>query len=387
MKGLPMKKQYLSLVVAFALTLIGTNALASGNELAYKRVGELDTLLAASIASGDLIPIWDASTNKVKSVDATAFPYGGGAITLDDGSGASPSLILKDGTDETATFSKVDAGYLTLTTDATDGLNILTGSLKVGNGVPTNTVNGEDAYVEGGLEVDGATLLDGAVNMTSTIAIGGTGMTSTAAELNYNDVTTLGTLAASKAWTSDASLDTIVPTGGLATFQSGSGLTLNTGSVLVVEGATVNKQQLALPGRATIYICGDGTTINNNTVYYGPSMVPVAGAGRVCDITQVGNVTEATADEKAFDATAFQVLSMDCLTADPGAAGVSFTLRSAAAATTPSVTCTTANTKLGCTANVQTTTAIASGATIAIAAASTGNQGATPFSCAVQVAY
>lgn len=142
-----------------------------------------------------------------------------------------------------------------------------------------------------------------------------------------------------------------------------------------------------LTGRAVITICGDGTTINNNTVYYGPSMVPVASGERTCDITASGNATEATADAPAFDSTAFQVLSMDCLTADPGAAGVSFTLRNNAAATVPSVTCSVANTKLGCTTNTGTTTAIAAGNPIAIAAASTGNQGTTPFSCQIHVAY
>lgn len=170
-------------------------------------------------------------------------------------------------------------------------------------------------------------------------------------------------------------------------FGSGSTLQIDSGATLKVEGNTVNPKQLSLPGRATIYICGDGTTINNNTVYYGPSMVPVAGAGRTCDITQTGNVTEATADAPAFNSTAFQVLSMDCLTADPGAAGVSFTLRNNAAATVPSVTCSVANSKLGCTANVQTTTIIAAGNPISIAAASSGDQGTTPFSCAVNVAY
>jgi hypothetical protein len=168
---------------------------------------------------------------------------------------------------------------------------------------------------------------------------------------------------------------------------SGGTLQIDSGATVKVGGATVNPAQLSLPGRAIIHICGDGTTINNNTVYYGPSMVTVAGAGRVCDITQAGNVTEATADAPAFDNTAFQVLSMDCLTADPGAAGVTFTLRDGAAATVPSVACTVANTKLGCTANVQTTTAIAAGHAIAIAASSTGNQGTTPFSCAINVAY
>lgn len=72
-----------------------------------------------------------------------------GTVTLDDGTGASPSFVLQDETNETATFSKVDAGRLTLTTDASDGFNVLTGSLFVGNGVPGQTINGEDLYVEG----------------------------------------------------------------------------------------------------------------------------------------------------------------------------------------------------------------------------------------------
>ncbi len=139
--------------------------------------------------------------------------------------------------------------------------------------------------------------------------------------------------------------------------------------------------------RVDITICGDGTTINNNTVYYGPSQVPVANAIRTCDTTQVGNVTEATADAPAFTAQAFQVTGMDCLTADPGASGVSFTLRSAAAATVPSVTCSVANTATSCSTNIATTTAIASGAAIAIAAASAGNQGSTPFACTIHALY
>lgn len=213
------------------------------------------------------------------------------------------------------------------------------------------------------------------------------GLTSSATELNYLDITTLGLAQASKALTFDTNLDAIIPSLGLITIQSGGGITVDTGGVITVEGVVVNKKQLSLPGRVDITICGDGTTINNNTVYYGPSMVPVANGVRTCDTTQAGNVTEATADTPALDNTAFQVLSMDCLTADPGAAGVTFALRSAAAATTPSVTCSVANTKLGCTANVQTTTAIAAGATLAIAATSTGNQGTTPFACTIHAAY
>jgi hypothetical protein len=164
-------------------------------------------------------------------------------------------------------------------------------------------------------------------------------------------------------------------------------LDTSAGKVKKVPATFLTTPAALLPGRATISICGDGTTINNNTVYYGPSMVPVASGERTCDITQAGSATESTADAPAFDSTAFQVLSMDCLTANPGAAGVSFTLRNNAAATVPSVTCSVANTKLGCTANVQTTTLIAAGNPIAIAAASTGDQGTTPFACQIQVAY
>jgi hypothetical protein len=72
------------------------------------------------------------------------------------------------------------------------------------------------------------------------LKIAGTSVSTTAAELNYNDVATLGTLAASKSWTSDASLDTIMPTGGLLTVQSGGQITLSSGSTLAVAGTFTN---------------------------------------------------------------------------------------------------------------------------------------------------
>lgn len=193
-------------------------------------------------------------------------------------------------------------------------------------------------------------------------------------------------MAASAADCNGYNASNCIKQGGAAWVVGGT-LDVTTAGSLKVDSVAVNHNQLALPGRAEITICGDGTTINNNTVYYGPSMVPVASGERTCDITQAGNATEATADTPALDNTAFQVLSMDCLTADPGASGVSFTLRNNAAATVPSVTCSVANTKKGCTANIQTTTAIAAGNPISIAAASAGDQGATPFACTIHVAY
>ena len=185
-------------------------------------------------------------------------------------------------------------------------------------------------------------------------------------ELAYKRLQELDTLSSSAVTTSDY----------LAVFDASDG------KVKKVAATPAT----GLTGRAIITICGDGTTINNNTIYYGPSKVPVASGERTCDITQAGNATEATADTPAF-ASAFQVISMDCLTADPGAAGVSFTLRNNAAATVPSVTCSVVNATTSCQTSTGTTTAIAANAPIAIAGASTGDQGTTPFACQIHVAY
>lgn len=45
---------------------------SEGNELSYFGIPGLDTLSGASVASGDYIPVYDASAKKVKKVDATA---------------------------------------------------------------------------------------------------------------------------------------------------------------------------------------------------------------------------------------------------------------------------------------------------------------------------
>lgn len=119
----------------------------------------------------------DASTFGTTNSLGTGTFTGGtitAATTFDDGSGASPTVTFTDGTDQTAVFSKVDDGRLTLTTLAADGFNVLTGNLWVGNGTPgTASMNGEDAYVEGQLEVDGTVQFDGAVTAASTLAVTG----------------------------------------------------------------------------------------------------------------------------------------------------------------------------------------------------------------------
>ena len=86
-----------------------------------------------------------------------------GRVALDDGTGASPSLVFQDATDQTATFAKADSGNLTCTIETTDSLQVIVGNLRVGDGSPGVTMDGEDAYINGTLEVDGAVQLDAAL--------------------------------------------------------------------------------------------------------------------------------------------------------------------------------------------------------------------------------
>jgi hypothetical protein len=82
----------------------------------------------------------------------------GGEIEMQSGS----TLDIQSGT--TSTYG----GDLTVTGQ----LNV-SDDVKVGDGTPTTTLNGEDMYVEGTFEVDGALNLDGAVDMDSTLDVAG----------------------------------------------------------------------------------------------------------------------------------------------------------------------------------------------------------------------
>lgn len=104
------------------------------------------------------------------------------------------------------------------------------------------------------------------------------GVTATATELNYNDITTLGTLQASKAWTSDASLDTVMPTGGLLTVQSGGAITLNSGSILTINGEMLlpNEDTTATNALA-VSECGKVIYLNSATEFATTLPAPTAG--------------------------------------------------------------------------------------------------------------
>ena len=67
---------------------------------------------------------------------------------------------------------------------------------------------------------------NGKPDLSNGVQIGGVAVTSTAAELNYNDITTLGTVQASKVVTADANGDVKFPDGDTAIFGAGSDLSI-----------------------------------------------------------------------------------------------------------------------------------------------------------------
>jgi hypothetical protein len=178
---------------------------------------------------------------------------------------------------------------------------------------------------------------------------------------------------------------------GPAFSQNVSNYTAQGGAATVIGGSLeVTAAGDLLMGVSSFNICGDGTTVNANTVYYGPSVALIANTsgGQTCDINAVGSTTESGVDIPVYTGQAVQVLGMTCRNEGDAAMDVSYTLRTGAAATVPSVTCTIADNYRDCVADVQTTTDIAVGATVAVAVAAAADLGAnTGFVCQVFVAY
>jgi len=254
----------------------------------------------------------------------------GSGITLDDGTTASPDLTFQDATNETAVLGKVDAGNLTVTTVAGDGLQVLTGNAFIGNGTPGETINGEDLYVEGISEFDGTANFDGTIDIDG---------------------------------------------------------------AFVLDAVTITEEPLKFAGRGTFTVCGDMTTVNANSIYYGPSQAVIdsATAGMItCNTDAAGNATEATADEPVLTATAIYPLGMVCYATDMGATGspLTYTLRSAGAAyMSGTITLDIADNELSNAVSVVGTTAIASGATVAVELTSAADVGAGAFICNISYAF
>jgi hypothetical protein len=184
-------------------------------------------------------------------------------------------------------------------------------------------------------------------------------------------------------------------------FDFANGFMLNGGTVITgttgAQDSAVNLPANSVGGgeqsgiRMIAPFCGDGPN-TTGTTYLGPALAAFTGDGSDASngsaaCQALDSADEATADGPLFANVAFKANAMYCLTAQAlGAAETNtFTLRSAAANTTPVITCTISTGQTDCRSLTGTTTNIAAGATVAIKADHTGNNNGDDFKCYVDI--
>ena len=179
-----------------------------------------------AVASGDGILINDGGTMRMTNVDTVSTYFAGHSV---GGSNIVTTGALDSGS-ITSGFGTIDTGSSTITTT---GL-ISGGSLDIDNVLINGTTIGHTDDTDLITVADGLVTVAGEISVT-TLDKGGTNVTSTEAEINYSDLATLGTTAASKVFTADANGLTKV-----------SGAVLNTEDTLS-DGSTVTWDVIASP--------------------------------------------------------------------------------------------------------------------------------------------
>jgi hypothetical protein len=254
------------LILGKNATMVVTNADNTETTVNILELAALDGIGAADLAKIDGITNGTGAASKALVLDSS----GNVAMPATGAIGLSRAALAAAGTDATNGGSIATQVVAVTASDGTKGVVLpaaatTTGPIYIINTVLTSgadlkvyPVNGGNDQINGEAEDAAFTMGPGAAawfvptsatqwyvsdkaGVLTTKAEDNIldGVTATAAELNYNDIATLGTLAASKAWTSDASLDTVMPTGGLLTVQSGGAVTMNSGSTLTLSGGVV----------------------------------------------------------------------------------------------------------------------------------------------------
>ena len=188
------------------LDIGGTNITATAAEINLIDGGTSRGTTA--VASGDGILINDGGTMRMTNVDTVSTYFsshnvGGGNIVT---TGALNSGSITSG------FGTIDTGSSTITTTglitggSLDIDNVLINGTTIGHTDDTDLMTVADGLLTVAGEISVTTLDIGGTNVTSTAAELNIldGVTATTAELNYNDIATLGTTAASKTFTADA---------------------------------------------------------------------------------------------------------------------------------------------------------------------------------------
>ena len=188
------------------LDIGGTNITATAAEINLIDGGTSRGTTA--VASGDGILINDGGTMRMTNVDTVSTYFAGHSV---GGSNIVTTGALDSGS-ITSGFGTIDTGSSTITTTglitggSLDIDNVLINGTTIGHTDDTDLMTVADGLLTVAGEISVTTLDIGGTNVTSTAAELNIldGVTATTAELNYNDIATLGTTAASKTFTADA---------------------------------------------------------------------------------------------------------------------------------------------------------------------------------------
>ena len=203
--------------------------------------------LFATAATGDLPPKSGSNlTFNSSSGLLTATSLAGTVSTATQNSITTMTGLVTTGALDsgsiTSGFGTIDTGASAITTT---GL-ISGGSLDIDNVLINGTTIGHTDDTDLITVADGLVTVAGEVQMT-TLDIGGTNVTSTAAELNYSDLATLGTTAASKVFTADANGLTKISGAALYTED-----TLTDGSTVAWDVIASPVAKLTMAGNRTL---------------------------------------------------------------------------------------------------------------------------------------
>lgn len=168
-----MNKKLITLVAIVGFLLIAASGLysvtryTSGHHISDSRnpnATGTPVLMVDGKGAGVILELRDGATPVFQ------VPNGGGVV-MASGFDLNGQTLTWDADGDTISVTSLDDTITTTLGVATGKFHILTGNLAVGNGVNDVTLNGEDTYIEGTLEVDGLATLDGGTDYNGATVI------------------------------------------------------------------------------------------------------------------------------------------------------------------------------------------------------------------------